>query len=103
MISSILVNNITNITELKKNPVELSKVSETCVLSNGKPCFYSLSTDRMSDLLEKENELSRLKENLKESKNLLSILIYEMKDCSVRDSIINAYDFFAEFIDDGEE
>lgn len=58
MISTTLTKNITNITELKKNPVELSKHSETCVLSNGRPCFYALSAERMAELLEIEKSHS---------------------------------------------
>lgn len=62
MISTILSQNITNITELKKNPVELSKHNETCVLSNGKPCFYSVSPERMAELLNAEKQALSLSE-----------------------------------------
>ena len=50
MISSILVKNVTNITELKKNPVVVSDADITCVLSNGKPCFYTVSLEKMETL-----------------------------------------------------
>lgn len=62
MISTILSQNITNITELKKNPVELSKHNETCVLRNGKPCFYSVSPERMAELLNAEKQALSLSE-----------------------------------------
>ena len=62
MISKTLTQNITNITELKKNPVELSKHNETCVLSNGKPCFYSVSPERMAELLNAEKQALSLSE-----------------------------------------
>lgn len=64
MISTILTANITNITELKKNPVELSKSKETCVLSNGKPCFYSVSPERMAELLQSYESLKRVKRSI---------------------------------------
>lgn len=70
MISKTLTQNITNITELKKNPVELSKHNETCVLSNGKPCFYSVSPERMAELLDAEKlalELSEMRSTLIQS------------------------------------
>ena len=60
MISQTLTPNITNITQLKKNPVELSKSPETCILSNGKPCFYSVSPDRMLELLQAYEALRRV-------------------------------------------
>lgn len=50
MISSVLVNNITNITELKKNPAVVADTDITCVLSNGKPCFYTVSSEKMESL-----------------------------------------------------
>ena len=60
MINQTLTPNITNITQHKKNPVELSKSPETCVLSNGKPCFYSVSPDRMLELLQAHEALKRV-------------------------------------------
>lgn len=50
MINSVLVKNITNITELKKNPVVVADTDVTCVLSNGKPCFYTVSSKKMESL-----------------------------------------------------
>lgn len=60
MISKTLTPNITNITEVKKNPVKLSTSSETCVLSNGKPCFYAVSQERMLELLQSYEALKRV-------------------------------------------
>lgn len=72
MINTVLSKNITNITELKKNPVELSKHNETCVLSNGRPCFYSVSPERMKELLDAEKSL-----------NDLDLRLYTAYDCAV--------------------
>ena len=74
MISSILVNNITNITELKKNPVVLSNTDVTCVLSNGKPCFYTVSPEKMNDLL----SLSKDIPNFEMLKDLFSMIAREL-------------------------
>lgn len=60
MINKTLVSNITNITNLKKNPVELSKSAETCVLNNGIPCFYAVTPDRMLELLQAHEALKRV-------------------------------------------
>lgn len=60
MIYGTLTQNITNITAVKKNPVELSKSKETCILSNGKPCFYSVTPERMAELLDAHEALKRV-------------------------------------------
>lgn len=50
MINQTLTKNITNITELKKNPVAVADSESTCVLNNGKPCFYTISPKKMESL-----------------------------------------------------
>lgn len=79
MISSILSKNITNITELKKNPVELSKHDETCVLSNGKPCFYSVSPERMGQLLRGEKEINSFMHEIQDLAVELMFMIQESR------------------------
>ncbi len=93
MISTILSANITNITELKKNPVELSKHKETCVLSNGKPCFYSVSPERMDELLKKERELnSKEKINSDLFNSIQSMQNNGLINWAVMDTLLSKFD-----------
>lgn len=67
MISSILVSNITNITELKKNPVIVADTDVTCILNNGKPCFYTVSPKKMESICHLSNLIGENKEDFLES------------------------------------
>lgn len=94
MINHTLVNNITNITSLKKNPVELSKHKETCVLSNGKPCFYSVSPERMQELLDKEKLAHDLDLRLYTAYDCALSAIQETTDEKIKhylDGVIESY------------
>lgn len=86
MISKTLVSNITNITNLKKNPVELSKSEETCVLNNGVPCFYAVTPDRMLELLQAHEALKRVK------KSIHSMHDGGLIDWAVMDTLQNSID-----------
>lgn len=49
---TIHTNKTINITELKKNPIQVSK-EVTCVLSRGKPVFYCVPAEKYNEIVEK--------------------------------------------------
>lgn len=53
--SLLLSENITSISELKKNPSAIRGLQEVCVLSHNKPAYYCVSPDRFEWLLKVEN------------------------------------------------
>lgn len=57
----LLSNNITCISELKKNPSAIKDNLDTCVLSHNKPVYYTVNPSRYAELLKAENELYKLK------------------------------------------
>lgn len=60
MNSLILSNNITCISELKKNPSAIKNNIDTCVLSHNKPVYYCVNPLRYAQLLLAEKELNDL-------------------------------------------
>lgn len=53
--SLLLADNITSISELKKNPSAIRGLQEVCVLSHNKPAYYCLSPERFDWLLKIES------------------------------------------------
>lgn len=49
------------ISEMKKNPIEMSKHLSVCVMAYRKPVFYTVQPERYAELLKAESELSKLK------------------------------------------
>ena len=54
----ILSQNITSISELKKNPSAVKSNVDTCVMSHNKPAYYTVSPLRYAQLLRAEKELN---------------------------------------------
>lgn len=84
MISEILTSNVVNITELKRTPVELANHKETCVLNNGKPCFYTASVGRMAELLEIEKDHIDALEKLNLCENWLESSYYALREGNLK-------------------
>lgn len=80
MISEILTSNVVNITELKRTPVELANHRETCVLNNGKPCFYTVSSERMAELLEVEKKYEDALEKIDSCETWLESRYYALRE-----------------------
>ena len=57
----LLSNNVTCISELKKNPSAIKDYLDTCVLSHNKPVYYTVNPSRYAELLEAESKLNKLK------------------------------------------
>jgi len=68
----LLSNNITCISELKKNPSAIKDNLDTCVLSHNKPVYYTVNPSRYAELLKAEKE-----------NNDLDIRLYTAYDCAV--------------------
>ena len=66
---SILSESIISITDLKKNPTTVSETPITCVLSHNSPAFYTVSNDKMMDLLELEFNKRKQDEMILKLKN----------------------------------
>lgn len=58
----ILSENVTCISELKKNPSAVKNNTDTCVLSHNKPAYYTVNPTRFAELLEAEQKLKELQE-----------------------------------------
>ena len=56
----ILSENVTCISELKKNPSAVKENIDTCVLSHNKPVYYIVNPLRYAQLLRAEKELNDL-------------------------------------------
>lgn len=56
----ILSENITCISELKKNPSKVKDVKSTCVLSHNKPAYYTVHPLEYARLLRIEKEFNSL-------------------------------------------
>lgn len=60
MKSVILSENLTNISELKKNPSRYKANKSTCVLSHSKPVYYMVHPLEYARLLRIEKELNSI-------------------------------------------
>lgn len=58
----ILSENVTCISELKKNPSAVKGNIDTCVLSHNKPAYYTVNPSRYEQLLNAEKELKELQQ-----------------------------------------
>lgn len=52
MLHKTLSNNITSISELKKNPMSVVSGDVTCVLNHNSPAFYIISAQKMESISE---------------------------------------------------
>lgn len=59
----LLSNNVTCISQLKKNPSAVKDNIVTCVLSHNKPVYYTVNPSRYAELLEAEKSLNKIKSN----------------------------------------
>ena len=62
MVTEIYTPITTSITELKKNPIKASEHDIVCVLNRCKPAFYTVSPERMAELLNAEKQALSLSE-----------------------------------------
>ena len=53
----ILTSEIISVTEFRKNPLQVADQKEVCILKNNQAAFYTISPDRMAELLAAENKL----------------------------------------------
>lgn len=60
MVTEIYTAITTSISELKKNPVKAAEHDVVCVLNRCKPAFYTVSPERMKELLDAEQKLKEL-------------------------------------------
>lgn len=56
MTIEIFTNTTIGITELKVNPMQVAEHQMVCVLSRSKPVFYTLTPERMEELLYVEEQ-----------------------------------------------
>ncbi|WVH13591.1 antitoxin [Acinetobacter phage vB_AbaM_fThrA] len=61
----ILSENVTCISELKKNPSAVKSNIDTCVLSHNKPVYYTVNPLRYAQLLRAEKELNDISKKLR--------------------------------------
>lgn len=67
--SLVLTDNITSISELKKNPSAIKGKQEVCVLSHNKPAYYCISPERFAWLTKiEEDYLNKLDKGLIKNK-----------------------------------
>lgn len=64
MFNNLLCNEVSSISEFKKNPVRVTDHIMVAVLNHNKPCFYAVNPSRLDQLIRAENELNKLKEGL---------------------------------------
>ena len=60
MTIEIFTNTTVGITELKVNPMQVSEHQMVCVLSRSKPVFYTVTPERMEELLYAEEQFVNL-------------------------------------------
>ncbi|AFV51538.1 hypothetical protein AVT64_gp64 [Acinetobacter phage YMC11/12/R2315] len=60
MVTEIYTAITTSISELKKNPVKAAEHDVVCVLNRCKPAFYTVSPDKMAELLKSGKEKNDL-------------------------------------------
>lgn len=47
-----------SVTDIKKDPMIVAETSQVCVFKFGKPAYYTVSIERMAELLKAERERS---------------------------------------------
>ncbi|MED6004900.1 MULTISPECIES: hypothetical protein [Enterobacteriaceae] len=65
MVTEIYTPITTSISELKKNPVKAAEHDVVCVLNRCKPAFYTVSPERMEQLIRAEEMLEDYMDNYK--------------------------------------
>lgn len=60
MTIEIFTNTTIGITELKVNPIQVADHDVVCVLSRSKPVFYTVTPERMEELLYAEEQFENL-------------------------------------------
>ena len=75
MVTEIYTAITTSISELKKNPVKAAEHDVVCVLNRCKPAFYTVSPERIAQLIEAEEKLKELQELAKKDKRSLTKFI----------------------------
>lgn len=60
MTIEIFTNTTVGITELKVNPMQVAEHQMVCVLSRSKPVFYTVTPERMEELLYAEEQFVNL-------------------------------------------
>jgi len=85
MVTEIYSSVTTSISELKKNPIKAASHDVVCVLNRCKPAFYTVTPERMAELLDTKSKLDEINEantdliqiiNDMHSKGLLPYAIY---------------------------
>lgn len=72
---NVLLTNITlAVSELKKNPMIATENSEMCILNRNKPVYYTVSPERMAELLEIESDyLDNCKADIRQNQKRVSV------------------------------
>lgn len=60
--NDVLSSVTIGITDLRKNPMIFVNEPVVCVLSRSKPVYYTVTPERMAELVKAEEELKALKE-----------------------------------------
>ena len=61
---NVLLSNATlAVSELKKNPMVAIKENQLCILNRNAPAFYTVTPERMAELLKIESEFKRSVKN----------------------------------------